>query len=244
MRFAVISDIHGNLQAFEKVLDDIDSMDIDKIYSLGDNINYGANSNEVIGLLIEKQISSVIGNHENAAVDISYQKWFSDNATKSIDITRRQLTKQSIEYIDELPDFLIENHCHFVHGIPPADFSTYIEYCNNDELVDIFRNLKAKIAFVGHTHIPLCFEYSDNKIKRKLLVRKPIKLNRDAKYIINPGSVGQPRDNDPYVRAKYVVVDFTDFTVELRHVDYDYNTAMKTIIKAGYPRSNADRLKP
>jgi len=240
MRIAIISDIHGNYEALLSVKQDIQKAEVDKIICLGDFIGYGPQPEEVAQFLIENNIPCVLGNHDNAIINRDTLINFTEDAMISIEITRTLISEKTLQYISNLPTNLIIDDMLFVHGSPPDSFHTYLIRLSDDELEEIFNNLEQQIAFIGHTHDPLCW-YCDGTICDFKMLRRGInQMDSNAKNIINVGSVGQPRDGNS--DAKYVIFDDSDFTVDLRFVKYDIDKTTDLLVKKKFPKFNAERL--
>ena len=241
MRLAVISDIHGNLAAFLEVLADIDRAGVDACVSLGDNVGYYPNPEEVLALIQKRDIPSVMGNHELAVTDERYLNWFNSLARRAVELTQELLSVESLVYCSRLPQSLVFGGCLHVHGCPPASVLKYIFEVQDRSLIKIFDSLEQEICFVGHTHFLEVIRYKDGRIKRNQVNPGIIVLDDRHRYIINVGSVGQPRD--PFNReAKYVIWDDSARELEIRSVPYDIGTTADKILKLGWPRYLADRL--
>ncbi|MBU0712315.1 metallophosphatase family protein [bacterium] len=240
MRIAVLSDIHGNLEAFQAVLDDIHTQDIGKIISLGDLIDYGPDSEIIIQEHIRLNIASIQGNHENALINIGLLQSFSSIAYNSMKITRKHLSRESKKYIQTLPLFLSFDQMRFVHALPPDSVTRYIDFVPPHILGYIAESYPEPICFVGHTHKLGVYECSQKKVNFFRPAEKQIILNPAFRNIINVGSVGQPRDRDKH--AKYAIYDNTLNSLVIRLIDYDAQKTAKKILKLGYPEKNAQRL--
>ncbi len=240
MRLAVISDIHGNWEALQRVLDDIDNCRVDAIISLGDNIGYGAEPERVLEEIRARNIPSVLGNHELAVNDSDFLSWFNSLASKSVMMTRDMLSPASIDYIAQLEPYRISNNCLFVHGFPPDSCLTYLFQVSEDEKKQALEQMQQRLCFIGHTHTLELLVYSEQLLQSHPLPRGITRLEAPKKYLINIGSVGQPRDGSHH--AKYVIWDVPLDTVELRYVSYDIAAAAEKILAAGLPREHADRL--
>lgn len=240
MRIAVISDIHSNADALKAVLKDIDRQDIARTISLGDNIGYGAEPEEVLDILIGRNISSVLGNHELGVVDPSYRDWFNPSAKKALLRTLEMLSERSLRYISKLPTHMVWENLRFVHGFPPDSVTTYLFQISNLNLSRTLNSFREKISFVGHTHTLEVISAGNAVTHRVPEKNAIIKIDDENPYIINTGSVGQPRDGD--IDAKYIVYDMSEKTVEARFVPYDNKAAAEKIYKAGIPRQYGDRL--
>ena len=241
MRIAVISDIHANMEAFETVLADIDASNADQIISLGDNIGYGPEPEAVLNLIRKRNIFSVMGNHELAVVNSNYLSWFNPNARMSIEKTFAMLSDESLQHICKLRAYLVDHNCRHVHGIPPDSITTYQFEISEDEFTYILCRMRESICFIGHTHILEMIEFDGFRALRRPLNQGVVGLNGDKKYVINVGSVGQPRDGDNH--AKYVVWDTCENLVEVKFVAYDIESVVEKIISAGLPEVHALRLR-
>jgi predicted phosphodiesterase len=240
MRIAVISDIHGNLEALTNVLVDIDKCHIDRIVNLGDNIGYGPDPEKVIQCIQKRQIPGIMGNHELAILEPDLRFQFNPNARKSLEITETMLSAKSREFIQRLKKSLVVYGCRFVHGFPPDSPTTYLFQADRTTLGLTFDASRESLCFTGHTHRPEIIMTTGDEIYRKKLGRKVFRIDPANKYIINVGSVGQPRDGDK--SAKYIIWDAREQTIEMRYVVYDIATTIQKIIVRGLPRQHADRL--
>ncbi len=240
-KLAIVSDIHANRDALEEVLKDIDALAAGKIFSLGDNIGYGPEPEAVIQMLQDRKIPSVLGNHELAVTDASELDWFNPVARESLLKTVDMLSAASIERIHQFPYCRVEDDIRLVHGFPPDSPVIYQFQASEDDLLKTFAELQERIFFTGHTHYPEIIEYDEGAIQKNKLVRKTLQLKREARYIINVGSVGQPRDGNN--NAKYVLFDTATQTVELRYVPYDVESTVQKILDAGLPEAHALRLR-
>ena len=240
MRIAIISDIHGNIEALDQVLADIDSHQVDQIMDLGDNIGYGPDSEQVVGRILDRGIPSILGNHELALVEPEILDWFNPAARESLLKTQNLLSKQSLAFIEAMKKSMVMHGCRFVHGFPPDSVTTYLFEVDQEGLELAFSTSRDQLCFTGHTHRLEVAGSDGEKILRQRLRRGIFQINPSHKYIFNVGSVGQPRDGDN--RAKYVIYDDADQTLEARFVPYDIVITAKKIIAAGLPRMHADRL--
>lgn len=240
MKTAVISDIHGNLEAFREVLDDIGQTEADAVVSLGDNVGYGPDPEAVIQLIRSRNIPSIMGNHELAIVLPERRRWFNESARMSLAVTEKLLTEETKEWIDRLETTLVFRNCLFVHGCPPASVTAYLFEMKDSRLKSILDRLDQRICFVGHTHTLDLVSLTGGEIVRSELQKGKISLARGDKYIINVGSVGQPRDEDK--NAKYVIWDDSEETVEVRFIPYNAAKTAEKIIALGFPKINATRL--
>jgi diadenosine tetraphosphatase ApaH/serine/threonine PP2A family protein phosphatase len=242
MRIAILSDIHGNLEAFRSVLADIDSRrpPVGEIISLGDTLGYGPEPEACINLLRETGILSVQGNHELGLARPEYRRWFNPQSRQALDRTGELISAETMAYIRELPPFLSRHGCLFVHGLPPASAFTYLFEIALDEMNGIFSGFTEAVAFIGHTHELEIVSWRAGQAMREALAEGSLGLDRARRYIVNIGAVGQPRDGDN--RAKYVLWDTDTWTLTVRFVAYDIQAAMAGFKRAGMPELYALRL--
>lgn len=240
MRLAVFSDVHGNLEAFRRVLEDIDRSQIDDWISLGDNVGYGPEPEAVVQEMRQRNISCVMGNHELGLVDADYLGWFNSTARVSLQITRRLLAPGTVEFLGTLPATLVRAGCLCVHGCPPASITTYLFTVPRSELVELMPALQQPICFVGHTHDLEVIDFDGQLVHIERLRQGFLPLQQDHRYIVNVGSVGQPRDGDHH--AKYVIWDSCLGQLEVRFIAYDISATAQKIHQLGFPEINARRL--
>ena len=240
MKLAIISDIHGNYDAFQSVMANIDKSGVDRVISLGDNIGYGPESERVIQKIMSLEIPSVLGNHELAVKDEKYLSWFNPVARESLIKTRDLLSDSSIDYIIELEPYLTWETCRCVHGFPPDSPLIYMFQASEKRKKRVFEEIPERLCFIGHTHTLETITYDGKQMQYSDLFEGLINLEADKKYIINIGSVGQPRDtnND----AKYVIWDSSADTLDVRFVPYNIAAVVQKIKDAGLPEEHAQRL--
>ncbi|RKY42655.1 MAG: metallophosphoesterase [Candidatus Makaraimicrobium thalassicum] len=237
MTYIILSDIHGNLQAFESVISSFPKTDNSRIVCAGDVVGYGADPNECIELIMSLGAENVLGNHDAAVIDKTDISYFNENARKAVLWTRERLDRAGRDYLNGLP--LVRENPSFtvVHGTlhDPAEF-IYMQ--SGTEAMRTFEILNTKICFVGHSHVPGVFVYRDSGLYQSF--ERKISLEDGARYIVNVGSVGQPRDNDN--RACYCVYDSSSGEIEFHRIKYDVISARERIISAGLPGALGDRL--
>lgn len=230
MKIAVISDIHGNLDALQAVLADIEQQRVDAIYCLGDVIGYGPNPRECIDLAMRFQVC-ILGNHDQGA--LFDPEGFSSGAERAIFWTRRQLestngdpaNQNRWDFLCQLPRSHWEDTTLFVHGSPRNPLNEYIfpdDIYNTRKMERIFA-LVTHYCFQGHTHVPGVFTEDGRFLAPREIAGRYRLANQ--KCMINVGSVGQPRDGDP--RSSYVIRD--DGWVEFRRVEYPVETTIRKI---------------
>jgi predicted phosphodiesterase len=230
LRLAIVSDIHGNLEAAERVLADIAAQNCDRIICLGDIVGYGPNPRECLDL-VRKMDACILGNHDyGALID---PEGFSAAAEQAIFWTRRQLetgpnpgeTRARLAFLGALPRIHREDNLLFVHGSVRNPLNEYVfpEDVQNRRKMEKLFSMFQGYCFQGHTHVPGVFTSEMNFVRPEESEGK-IQLGEE-KAMINVGSVGQPRDND--WRACYVI--FENQTVEYRRLEYDVETTVQKI---------------
>lgn len=243
-RIAVLSDVHGNLEALREVLADLDAQGAAAVVNLGDMVGYGPEPEACVRLLRERGALSVLGNHELGLVEAAARGWFNPQARKALDRTRTLLSAESLDYFATLPRALEHRGALFVHGCPPALVSRYLYELDEAGLREAFGLYEHGLCFVGHTHelerISLLPGQGRAKLARKVLGRGRLVLNPLARHIVNAGAVGQPRDGDN--RAKYLLWEPETGVLDVRFVRYDIARTAAAIIEKGLPAVYADRL--
>ena len=240
MKIAIISDIHGNMEAFEQVSADIERSRVDDIISLGDHIGYGPQPEEVINRIRRRNITALLGNHELALVEPVYLDWFNQAARNSLNITSKLLSPQSIEFIGNLKTHWSAHGCRFVHGFPPDSVLTYLFQLSDETKIQALEHLSEKRCFVGHTHTLDIVSFGRQGLISAKLKEGLNKLDNGRKYIISAGSVGQPRDGNN--KAKYLIWDSTEDTVDVKFIDYDIAAVVEKMMAASLPQKHAQRL--
>lgn len=241
MRLAILADIHGNFQALQAVLADMDGIGVDAVVSLGDNIGYGPEPEEVVRVLMGRGVPSVVGNHELALNSESCFRRLNTAPRTSLEISRQLMSPESLAYCKSLPVSLVQYGARFVHGCPPESATTYLWNPSDTRLTRIFTAFAEAICFFGHTHDLACYAARGQRCQVEEAALKTRVLAPDCRYVINPGSVGQPRD-DFNNQAKYGIWDREEQTFTQRAVPYDVHKTVKLLRERNFPRSNADRL--
>jgi len=221
---AIVSDVHANLEAFEAVLAEAPGLDI---ICLGDLVDYGANPNEVVDVVRNRGIRTVMGNHDWAVLS-GDTSLFNARAAMSSTWTRAHLTRQNVEFIRTLvpelytPFELAE--AYFTHGSPDDRLWEYVDPRTHSDLFGHYlAKLGVRIIGLGHTHVPYVWKEED-------------------KLVFNPGSVGQPRDGDPRASFAVLTVEEQEASADIRRVEYNVQKAASKIREAGLPESHASRL--
>jgi len=241
MRLAILADIHGNYRALQAVLADIALTGADRIISLGDNIGYGPEPEEVVRALERYRIVSVMGNHELGLASRSYCSRLHATARESLILTRSLLSPDALTWLVALPAVLRCGEARFVHGCPPQSMTTYLHAPSENRLRRVFAAYPERICFAGHTH-DLGFHQQDGgSIASCALQAEQKSLDPRTRYLLLPGSVGQPRDLLNWY-AKYMLWDQDAATIEVRALAYDVQATIRLLGERGFPASNAQRL--
>ena len=223
MRYAIVSDLHANIEALSAVLQSIEREHIDQVVCLGDIVGYNANPNEVVELVLGRGFCSIAGNHDRAATFQKDHGRFGALGRRAIEWTRRTLRPELMRYLGSLPSqLLVDNRFFVVHGALHPNPNDELHLSNDTRVARSFQELVtgrfgSKVCFFGHTHRAVVYEQVGGVLLSR--AHPVVQLRPDAHYMINPGSVGQPRDGDP--RAAYAVFDSALHTVELKRVAYD-----------------------
>jgi predicted phosphodiesterase len=239
LKIFICSDIHGNIRAFEAVLALRKDHEPCKILFLGDVVGYGAHPDECLDLLLDlPRATLILGNHEWALLDEDERRFLNKYAYEAISWSRKKLKRRYDSRFND--DFeLVVNRPEYIaaHASPyqALDWPYIYSASGADPL---FRNLDFNTCFIGHTHIPLVYTY--NKGFERIEPGAAIKLDTEKRYLINPGSVGQPRDRD--ARASCCIWDMEDSTLTFLRCEYDVEAEANDIRRAGLPAFLADRL--
>lgn len=238
-RFAVFSDVHANLEALQAVLADMDAQGIARRFCLGDIVGYAANPRQCLQLVRRLRCKVVKGNHDAASAGDDSLDDMRDVAQSGIKFSRLKLSPAQRAYLGALPLTLAEGHCEFVHASlsAPEDWN-YI--MSEREALDHFAAQTRRLAFCGHTHIPMMLHLSGTGNLQVKRGHGRVELPPGGKTLVNVGSVGQPRDLIP--SACYVICDPEAGWAEFRRIDYDIQKAKRKIYRARLPRFIGQRL--
>ena len=243
MRYLILSDIHSTAEALSAVLSRVRRKKFDRVVVLGDFVGYGANPNQVIDKIreIRKEKTMIRGNHDKVVVGIDSGDLFNPVALKAARWTTEKLTPRNRTFLEALPvgPAVVDGAFAICHGSPRDEdayiFTDYDAYLN-------FREMSSAVCFFGHSHIPCVFTLEPHGILVELVsetrVRYP--LRPGLRYLINPGSIGQPRDRN--AAASYAIYDSTAHVVHFDRVPYPAEKARDKIYKAGLPHILGDRL--
>ncbi len=240
MRYAIIADIHANLAAFTAVLDDIErGGGVEEVWCLGDVVGYGPDPHQCLELLRQYNHVCVAGNHDWAAIGKLDTSDFNPDAAAACHWTGQQLTSEDIEYLDSLPLVIHRSDFTLVHGSPRDPIWEYL--LSTSVAKGNFACFQSQFCLVGHSHVPLVFEYNEtgaclfNEFPADTVLR--LAKNR---LIINPGGVGQPRDGDP--RASYAIYDSEAGSITHYRIPYDIGATQERMMKYKLPMPLVARL--
>jgi predicted phosphodiesterase len=243
VRYLILSDMHANWDAFETVLRRARRKRYEAVLVLGDLVGYGAAPNQVVEAVrrLGPRLFTVRGNHDKVVAGIDSGGNFNQTALTAAQWTTGRLTPGNLRYVRELPQgpLRVEEGVAICHG-SPLDEDTYV--FSDVDAWEIFSRYEMPVTFFGHTHIPSLFWLEGRLLGVKALrgTSGRIVLSPGGRYLINPGSIGQPRDRDP--RASYMIYDSKKRVVSWYRIPYPIGDAQSRIRKAGLPNSLADRL--
>lgn len=240
MRYAILGDIHSNLAALDAVLEALEGEDVERLVQVGDVVGYGSSPAECIERMRELDVLVVKGNHDGACTGEVDPRTFNDAARAAVTYTRAQLDRKDLKWLAQLPYTAATPHCRMSHGTlhDPELF----EYIQRPEDADgSFDVLDRPVCFLGHTHRPVTLmRLHEAPHRTSYTFATEIDLAQSLGALVNVGSVGQPRDDDP--RAAYALYDSRRHVVEIKRVDYDIEREADRIVRAGLPKILADRL--
>ena len=241
MRYLILSDIHANWQALEAVLADAEGH-YDHIICCGDLVGYGPDPNEVVHWARKNLHRVIRGNHDKAAVGLDDLEWFNPFAKAATLYTMQVMNDGTREYLVDLPEGPLEvEDFQISHGSPRNEDEYLV---SAGDVGFVAGSLVRPVTFFGHTHLQggfLCHRYGVLSFARRRLGRKwDVEIEPDQFYLLNPGSVGQPRDGDP--RAAYALYSPEERLVQFLRVKYDIPLAQQRVLSAGLPPILADRL--
>jgi predicted phosphodiesterase len=238
MKYAILGDIHANLEALQAVLDDADKQGVTNFACTGDVVGYNADPKACLKLIRNLDCKVVQGNHDYYTGCNESMELFTTMAQKSIYWTRKQLSLLERKYLRTLPLIVdVENFTMVHSSLSTPHRWNYI--FKRTAAAANFLNQFNNVCFFGHTHVPLAFVKGDTEIEKGFY--DTLTIREGFQYLINVGSVGQPRDRNP--KSAYVIYDLDAQTVTMRRVEYDMPTTQKKIRAAGLPFRNALRLE-
>jgi predicted phosphodiesterase len=236
MRYAVIADIHANLEALEVVLADTKEQNCTHYCCVGDVVGYNANPKECLDIVRSMGMPVVKGNHDEYCSSEDDLEGFNPHAAEAVNWTRKQLSKEDRQWLRDLKYVRLVASFSMVHATLDGPQRWGYVF---DKLAAAasFTYQNTSVCFFGHTHVPVAF-VRDSMVRGGTYSK--FRVEPGKKYFVNVGAVGQPRDGNP--KAGYVVYDLNDGTIELRRLDYDITKAQRKIMEAGLPQRLADRL--
>jgi len=236
LRVGILSDIHGNFHALREVEKKLREKGVDQIWCLGDIVGYGAFPNECVEWVRENCSVALLGNHELGVLGYYDLNLLNDYAAISLTWSRERLKPENLDYLRTLSIQHLTNCCQLVHDTPENPGSMKYILTKEDAYYGLLKQVR-DICFFGHTHVPAAYRLWGPEVDRVSITPIYFKAGR---YLINPGSVGQPRDRDP--RASFGIADFEEKSFNLYRVEYDSKAAAKEILRAGLPEFLAARL--
>jgi len=236
MRFAVIADIHANIEALEVVLADSKEQKCTHYCCVGDVVGYNANPKECLDIIRTMGMPVVKGNHDEYCSSEEDLEGFNPHAAEAVNWTRKQLSKEDRQWLRDLKYVRLVTSFSMVHATLDGPQRWGYVF---DKLAAAasFTYQNTPVCFFGHTHVPVAF-VRDSVVKGGTYSK--FRVEPGKKYFVNVGAVGQPRDGNP--KSGYVIYDLNEGTIELRRLDYDIPKAQKKIMEAGLPQRLADRL--
>jgi predicted phosphodiesterase len=238
MRYGIFSDVHSNLEALESVIGAYKQESIDKYLCVGDVVGYGVNPKECFEKVNLLSATTIAGNHDWASVNLFSAENFNDLAKEAIFWTRKNLTQKETAFLETLKLIYKADDFILVHSTldNPQDFNYMLDSYTAQESFGI---MDVNICFIGHTHVAGTFILTENK-QIRYTQEALLRIKEKNNYIVNVGSVGQPRDRNP--DAAYCIYDTQAREIQIKRIGYDVNKTREKIIKAGLPAFLGNRL--
>ena len=239
MLIAIIADLHANLEATTAVFKEIDKRKPDRVFCLGDLTGYNAQPNEVIDILRDRDIPTIMGNHDAAVCGLEDPWFFRAAAKKAIEWQVGQVREENRKWLMRAPEQMVfSKTCLGVHGSPSSRDDYIIDWLDAMRQIEFLNGRDINVCFFGHSHRPSFF--SEKGAAQAIGPGTVHELRPTNRYFINPGAVGQPRDRDP--RAAFGLFDLENKTFEFCRVEYDIDSCARKILQAGLPAELATRL--
>jgi predicted phosphodiesterase len=239
MRLAVISDIHGNLPALEAVMAEVDDAGIDETWSLGDVVGYGASPDACSAIVAERTTVSLVGNHDLGVLGALDLSAFSPAASAAVRWTQREASPDTLEYLRGLEPSDTSREIALYHASPRDPVWEYVLWAEQAE--ECMEVQAARVSLIGHSHLALYFGAPpEGEVRADLPADGETVDVSDGRWLLNPGSVGQPRDRDP--RAAWLELDTSDWVAQWHRVPYDIDLAARAIAAAELPEQLGRRL--
>ena len=239
MRYLLISDIHGNLEALEAVLEFAEKFKPYQLICLGDIIGYGADPKSCLELMGEQSNLVLAGNHDLAVAGIISMDGFNPIAPESLRWTQEILNEDDKELLANLPLQYIDGDYCFTHA-SPIDPMSFHYVRTLEDVEEVLSAIGQRFCFIGHTHLPVIVQLNETAGQMKIERETRLNLEKDSRYFVNVGSLGQPRDSNP--DACVVLFDDDYDTIEFIRVSYDILASRDKIISRGLPSYLAERL--
>lgn len=236
MKYGFFSDVHGNLEALQAVLKSMERNGVEQIFFLGDAVGYGPDPNECAAIIDGIAGVKLAGNHDHAVLGKTDITNFNDRAKKAIEWTRKNITVETRKILEKFQLTYQFSDFFLVHSTPnnPEEWDYILDFFS---ALDAFSNFTQQICLIGHSHSPLCWKDEDGVSS---IIGTQFKIRTGVRYIINVGSVGQPRDGDN--RACYVIYDDETRQITFKRVVYDFTITQEKMRKAGLPDRLIERL--
>lgn len=241
MIYGVLGDIHGNLCALEVAIDLLKRGGAQTLLSVGDVVGYGAAPRACIAMLRAERVHVVKGNHDAAVVGELDPRYFNQYARAAVEWTQRQLSSEELQWLRDLPMRAHFEHCALAHGsyANPEHFTYVLGPHDAEESLD---ELELPVCFVGHTHVPITLlRLAEDPLHTAFTDDPVVDLSESTRALVNVGSVGQPRDDDP--RAACALYDSDTRVLRILRAPYDIEREHQRILAAGLPQVLADRLR-
>ncbi len=238
MRIAVISDIHANLHALEAVLAEVDAAEVDEVWCLGDLVGYGPRPNECVEAVRARADVCLAGNHDLAVIGEADLELFVGEAEAAARWTREVLDDDAAAYLASLEPAASRDSVALAHGSPADPVWEYI--LSQGSAVEAFSATKEPLILVGHSHVALEICLDDLELRGGIAVAGHEVDLTSGRHILNPGSVGQPRDGDP--RAGWLVIDSGSHRATFRRTDYPIEVTQAEMRERGLPEGLSERL--
>jgi diadenosine tetraphosphatase ApaH/serine/threonine PP2A family protein phosphatase len=239
MRYILMSDIHGNLEALQATIEAARRYEPYQLMCLGDLVGYGADPQPCVELIGDKANLMLAGNHDLAVAGIISTEEFNSIARQSIEWTRDQLSGEDKELLANLPLQYVDGDYCYTHA-SPIDPMRFVYIRTLEEVAEVFSHIGQQFCFVGHTHLPVLVTMSKKTGRMEVVRDHRVRLHDQTRYFVNVGSIGQPRDSNP--DACMVVLDEEDRSLEFVRVPYDISKSQGKILSNGLPSYLAERL--
>jgi diadenosine tetraphosphatase ApaH/serine/threonine PP2A family protein phosphatase len=239
MRYVLMSDIHGNLEALQATMEAARRFEPYQLMCLGDIVGYGADPQPCIEVIGNKANLMLAGNHDLAVAGVISTEGFNSIARQSIEWTQEQLSPEDKDLLSNLPLQYIDGDYCYTHA-SPVEPIRFVYIRTLEEVADVFSHIGQQFCFVGHTHLPVLVTMNKKTGRMEVVRDHRVRLNTNTRYFVNVGSIGQPRDSNP--DACMVVLDEEDGSLEFVRVPYDISKSQGKILSNGLPSYLAERL--